>query len=549
MKQKNLKIAVFTWMFLFLLASNGFSDGSQKKKPFCAVYITGIGCGNCAVTDPVLLLNATAANPDLMIFEYEIYRLNRENQEVKDLYFKNYLPGQRSGVPFLAVNQEKTAIGRFKVLALAEELNGPTFGGFPKWDGTQVSFEDLDLAGLPGDPKIWTKNRVLIHGQGGNAEVLKRILLEEDLSMALRDVDYLKVEPQPVAISQGKIDFEYAVEIGNWRLQWNGTPLAVQQTRARSMERSMAMMLIALAVLGIAVSFFRVRKVRKGMPLKFEFRGRIRDFIIATASLAALVLFLFSAKNITPDFLERTGYDLPLPLFTFLIALVDGFNPCNMFVLTCLLALLISTSDARRRLYIVSLTFVGMVYIFYFMFMAVWLNVFKYISFITPLRIGLGIIAVGAGLINCKELFFFRKGFTLMIQDQHKGPLMKKIENMKEVIQKGSLPLLVTSSLGLATLASLVELPCTAGFPIIYTGILAGKGLENTLGYYFYLMYYNLVYVFPLCVIVFIFIYTLKARKITQRQMEIIKFIGGIIMLLLGIVLLVNPGLLGLKIG
>jgi len=168
---------------------------------------------------------------------------------------------------------------------------------------------------------------------------------------------------------------------------------------------------------------------------------------------------------------------------------------------------------------------------------------------VTPLRIGIAVIAVVAGLINCKELFFFKKGISLTIQEKHKGPLMQRIQNMKDVIQKGSLSVLVVSSLGLAALASLVELPCTAGFPIIYTGILSGRGLENTWSYYTYLVYYNAVYVLPLCVIIFIFIYTLRSRQITQRQMEVIKFIGGVIMLILGILLLVNPGLLGLKIG
>ena len=120
---------------------------------------------------------------------------------------------------------------------------------------------------------------------------------------------------------------------------------------------------------------------------------------------------------------------------------------------------------------------------------------------------------------------------------------------MKEIIKNGSFPLLISSSIALATFASLVELPCTAGFPIIYTGILSGRGMESTLGYYVYLMLYNLVYVLPLLIVVTIFIYSFRVRKITQRQMEIIKFVGGIIMILLGIVLLVNPGLIGLGIG
>ncbi|MBF0386162.1 MAG: hypothetical protein HQL27_09900, partial [Candidatus Omnitrophica bacterium] len=58
--------------------------------------------------------------------------------------------------------------------------------------------------------------------------------------------------------------------------------------------------------------------------------------------------------------------------------------------------------------------------------------------------------------------------------------------------------------------------------------------------------FYNLLYVLPLIIIVVAFIRTLSAKRISQRQIEIIKYIGGIIMLLLGIILLVNPGLIGI---
>ena len=136
-----------------------------------------------------------------------------------------------------------------------------------------------------------------------------------------------------------------------------------------------------------------------------------------------------------------------------------------------------------------------------------------------------------------------------MIQDEHKIPLFRKIESMRKIIKNGSFPLLISSSIGLAAFASLVELPCTAGFPIISTGVLSGKVLKNTLGYYWYLSLYNLVYIIPLIAITTIFIYTFKAKQITQRQVQIIKFIGGVIMILLGIILLVNPRLIGLGLG
>lgn len=269
-----------------------------------------------------------------------------------------------------------------------------------------------------------------------------------------------------------------------------------------------------------------------------------KDMLIGLIAFIFIIAFFVIAKSVPPDFLEQLSLTLPLPIFTFMIALIDGFNPCNIFVLTMLLGLLVSASHSKRRIYIIGYVFVAVVFIVYFLFMVAWLNVFKYIGFIDPLRITIALIAIFAGIINCKELFFFRKGITLMIQEKHKGPLIKKIKKMKEVIVKGSIPALISSSIILAAFASLVELPCTAGFPIIYTGILSGKFVDNSLIYYSYIFLYNLIYVVPLCVIIGLFGFTLKSKQISKKQMQIIKFIGGVIMILLGIILLFMPNLI-----
>jgi hypothetical protein len=267
-------------------------------------------------------------------------------------------------------------------------------------------------------------------------------------------------------------------------------------------------------------------------------------FLTILLTLIILISFFILAKSASLDFLKGLGISLPLPIFTFIIALIDGFNPCNLFVLTLLLGLLVSAAHSRKKIYITGYTFIAVVYIVYFLFMVAWLNIFKFIGFITPLRISIACIALIAGFINCKELFFFRKGITLMIQERHKGPLLKRIERVKDVFVKGSTSMLILSSIVLAAFASLVELPCTAGFPIIYTGVLTGKVLESGLSYYSYLLFYNLVYILPLSIVIGIFGYTLKAKQISKKQIQVIKFIGGAIMILLGIILLVNPAMI-----
>ena len=131
-----------------------------------------------------------------------------------------------------------------------------------------------------------------------------------------------------------------------------------------------------------------------------------------------------------------------------------------------------------------------------------------------------------------------------MIQEQHKRPLRMRIEKLKNKIRHGSLPALVSSSIVLAAFSSLIELPCTAGFPIIYAGILAGHYAKYSLGSYLYLLLYNSVYVLPLVVVIGVIGWTFHGKQISKKLMSVIKLIGGLIMIALGIVLLVNPGIL-----
>ena len=274
-----------------------------------------------------------------------------------------------------------------------------------------------------------------------------------------------------------------------------------------------------------------------------------KKIIVAIGIVIGLIALFFLIKNISPDYFKEIGLTLPLPWFTFVIAIVDGFNPCTLWILSFLLVLLISSFEgdgksARKKMLIVGLTFASVVAVIYFLFMAAWLNIFKFIGFIDPLRIGIACLAIFAGLINCKEFFAFRKGITLMVQEQHKPFILRKIEKVKEVVKHGSTFALIAASAVLAAFASLVELPCTAGWPMIYTAVLSSKVFEGSAAYYIYLIFYDLIYIIPLCSMILLFAWFSKGKKITKEQTQIIKLIGGLLMILLGIVLLVNPELL-----
>jgi cytochrome c biogenesis protein CcdA len=190
----------------------------------------------------------------------------------------------------------------------------------------------------------------------------------------------------------------------------------------------------------------------------------------------------------------------------------------------------------------VSLSFIIVVFIVYFLFMSAWLTVLSVIGFVDILRIIVGVIAIIAGLINWKEFIWFRKGITLMIQDKDKVRVTGKIQALKDKITSGTLLSLIGASIFLALFTSIIEIPCTVGLPLIYTTILAQKA--TGFSHFMYILLYCLIYIIPLLAISGWFIYSFKEKTISKKQMQWIKLITGLIMIILGIILLFRPGIL-----
>ncbi len=230
---------------------------------------------------------------------------------------------------------------------------------------------------------------------------------------------------------------------------------------------------------------------------------------------------------------------ISLPFFTVVIGFLDGFNPCAIWVL-CFLLTLLMHAKSRKKIFLIGGIFVFASGLVYFIFMAAWLNFFLLVGYVNILRIIIAVVAVVMGLINMKDFFFFKKGLSLTIPEKAKSKLFKK---MRSLVYAQALPAMILGTIVLAFTANTFELLCTAGFPAIYTRILTLNNLSS-FAYYGYLVLYNLVYVIPLAVVVGIFGYTRSAHKFTEKQGRILKLVGGLLMLALGLILLLKPALL-----
>lgn len=270
-----------------------------------------------------------------------------------------------------------------------------------------------------------------------------------------------------------------------------------------------------------------------------------RDGKVSRGQLIAMIEFelgkMSSREPQTDSLIQRVIYQhkLSLPLLTVFIGLVDGVNPCALWVLMLLLGLLINVGG-RRRMITVGGIFIFFSALMYFIFMTAWLNFFTLLGFrkIATLILGIGVSIIG--LINIKELFWFKRGVSLIIPETAKPGIYKR---MRKIVATTNIPLLLFGTASLAFFVNLAEFGCTAGFPAIYTRILSGQRVA-TWKQYFYMLLYNSVYVVPLMAVLAIFILTMGNYRLTPGGARVIKVAGGFIMLALGLTLIIHPELM-----
>lgn len=227
---------------------------------------------------------------------------------------------------------------------------------------------------------------------------------------------------------------------------------------------------------------------------------------------------------------------LGLPIFTVIIGLIDGFNPCAMWVLLFLLSLLLNLRE-RKKIVAIAGTFVFVSGFVYFAFMAAWLNIFLAIGFSRHAQVLVGIVAVSIGLIHIKDFYSLNKGISLSIPDSVKPGLYARI---RRVIYAENMLAAILGVALIALLVNMVELICTAGLPAIYTQILTLRELSLP-EYYGYLLIYNLAYIFDDVLMVSIVVYTLSKKKLQEAQGRWLKLLSGLIIMVLGVLLLIKP--------
>ena len=221
-----------------------------------------------------------------------------------------------------------------------------------------------------------------------------------------------------------------------------------------------------------------------------------------------------------------------------LIGLIDGFNPCAMWVLLFLISMLLGMKD-RRRMWIIGITFLLASAGIYMAIMLSWINIVVNISTSIIFRNIIAVIALIGAIINInsfrKEL---KKDSGCQVVDSKKR---KKIfTKINKFTTEKSLFLALGGVILLAISVNVVELACSAGLPLIFTEILTINKITGISSFY-----YTLIYIFFFLlddlIIFIVAMLTSKIAAISTKYNKYSHLIGGILMLLIGVLLIVKP--------
>lgn len=222
-----------------------------------------------------------------------------------------------------------------------------------------------------------------------------------------------------------------------------------------------------------------------------------------------------------------------LPLFTLAMGLLDGFNPCSMWVLILMISLLAPLNNRPRMLAIAG-TFIAVEGLAYFAFMAAWLNLFLLIGLSRGSQIVIATLAILAGSVNLKDFVASGWGVSLSIPNAAKPGIYARL---RKILQAENMTAAIFGTIVLAILVQLVELMCTSGFPALYTRILTLKQ-PDSLSYYGYLLLYDLAYMLDDMIVLAIGVITLSGRRLQEKEGRWLKLISGVVMVGLGVYLL-----------
>ena len=231
-----------------------------------------------------------------------------------------------------------------------------------------------------------------------------------------------------------------------------------------------------------------------------------------------------------------------VPLFSLsvMLGLVDGFNPCALWVLMTFLLILMQIGDRKKMFYVAGL-FIFAESIMYYLILNVWYKTWDFIALdriVTPL---IGMFTIACGIYFLHKYKKTKDKLTCDVTSIEKqASIQNKIHKL--VNSPMTLPTIV-GIIAIALSVNVIEFACSIGIPQAFTKILEINALEFWVRQW-YLFLYILAYMVDDFIVFGFALYGFDKIHQSQKYSKLSILVGGILMIFLGSVLLFAPDIL-----
>jgi len=226
-----------------------------------------------------------------------------------------------------------------------------------------------------------------------------------------------------------------------------------------------------------------------------------------------------------------------------LLGVIDGFNPCAMWVLITFLTLL-SQAGSKKKMVMLAGIFILAQGIMYNLILNIWYKTWDFVAldqYVTPI---VGFLALGGGIFFLWRWNKNRAKNQLVCDITDIETQSKTVNKFQEIVNKPVTIMSILAILLIAFSVNIIEFACSIGIPQAYTKILE-LNMLTFLERQWYIMVFTLGYMVDDVVVFALAIWGYsKLQSHGGKYAQLSLLIGGVLMLALGAVLVFNPSLL-----
>lgn len=231
-----------------------------------------------------------------------------------------------------------------------------------------------------------------------------------------------------------------------------------------------------------------------------------------------------------------------LTTLSIVLGVIDGFNPCAMWVLVTFLVLLSQAGDRKRMIMLAGL-FILAEAVMYNLILNVWYKTWDFIALdqvVTPL---IGVLSLGGGFFFLYRWYTHRK--TALVCDiSGVEQQSRTIAKFKKIVNEPMTLATIGAVLLIAFSVNIIEFACSIGIPQAYTKIL-DLNMLTFLERQFYILIFTIGYMFDDLVVFGLAIWGFsKLEAHGHKYAQLALLIGGVLMVALGAILVYDRSLL-----